>query len=64
MVVRIYEVPDPAAFARAVLIEALRRHGVEVAAELSQQHPARRLPDRDGYENLDEGRGVRLAAVC
>jgi len=50
--VRIYEVPDPAAFARAIFIESLRRHGVEVAAELSQKHPTTTLPPRDDYDKL------------
>jgi D-alanyl-D-alanine carboxypeptidase/D-alanyl-D-alanine-endopeptidase (penicillin-binding protein 4) len=51
-VVRVYEVPDAAAFARALLIEALRRQGVEVAAELSQKHPTKSLPERDAYRDL------------
>lgn len=50
--VRIYEVPDPAAFARGLLIEALRRHGVEVSASLTQNHPAGKLPDRTAYAHL------------
>jgi D-alanyl-D-alanine carboxypeptidase/D-alanyl-D-alanine-endopeptidase (penicillin-binding protein 4) len=51
-VVRIYEVPDPAAFARGLLIEALRRKGVEVAAELSPKHPEKSLPERHSYDQL------------
>lgn len=50
--VRIYEVPDPAAFARAVLIESLRKEGVEVAADLKAKHPETPLPAADGYGNL------------
>lgn len=50
--VRVHEVPDAAAFARAVLIESLRKHGVEVAAELSQKHPTKSLPERDAYHDL------------
>jgi D-alanyl-D-alanine carboxypeptidase/D-alanyl-D-alanine-endopeptidase (penicillin-binding protein 4) len=50
--VRVTEVPDAAAFARAVLIESLRKHGVEVAAELSQKHPTKSLPDREKYHDL------------
>ena len=50
--VRVFEVPDAAAFARALLIESLRRHGVNVAAELSQRHPSNSLPERDAYEKL------------
>jgi len=52
--VRIGEVPDPAAFARALLIEALKRNGVDVAAELSQKHPSKSLPERDGYGELSK----------
>src|SRR5207253_3064457 len=50
--VRVAEVPDAAAFARAVLMESLRKHGVEVTAELSQKHPTKSLPERDAYHNL------------
>jgi D-alanyl-D-alanine carboxypeptidase/D-alanyl-D-alanine-endopeptidase (penicillin-binding protein 4) len=50
--VRIYEVPDPAAFARGLLIEALRGAGVEVTAELAQKHPSTPLPLPDGYSTL------------
>jgi D-alanyl-D-alanine carboxypeptidase/D-alanyl-D-alanine-endopeptidase (penicillin-binding protein 4) len=51
-VVRIYEVPDPAAFARAVLIEALQKNGVEVAAKLAQRHPDGKLPEADAVKDL------------
>jgi D-alanyl-D-alanine carboxypeptidase/D-alanyl-D-alanine-endopeptidase (penicillin-binding protein 4) len=51
-VVRICEVPDPAAFARGLLVEALRNRGVEVAAGLKQQHPRGKLPEREAYEKL------------
>src|SRR6185436_17995170 len=50
--VRVHEVPDAAAFARAVLIESLRKHGVEVAAELLQKPPTKSLPDREAYHDL------------
>jgi D-alanyl-D-alanine carboxypeptidase/D-alanyl-D-alanine-endopeptidase (penicillin-binding protein 4) len=50
--VRIYEVPDPAAFARALLIEALRKEGVEVTAEIAAEHPKTPLPAADGYSTL------------
>jgi D-alanyl-D-alanine carboxypeptidase/D-alanyl-D-alanine-endopeptidase (penicillin-binding protein 4) len=50
--VRIYEVPDPAAFARALLIEALRKEGVEVTAEIAAEHPQAPLPASDGYATL------------
>ena len=50
--VRIYEVPDPAAFARALFIEQLRKEGIDVVAELRAKHPDTPLPQRDGYGNL------------
>lgn len=51
-IVRILEVPDPAGFARGLLIEALRKQGVEVAAELAPKHPTQALPERDAYGKL------------
>lgn len=51
-IIRIFPVADPAAFARALFLEALRREGVQVAASPIQ--PARGdLPDKDGYARLD-----------
>jgi len=49
--VRIYPVDDPAAFARALFIEALRRAGVKAnAAILRPVNPA--LPERGSYDRL------------
>jgi D-alanyl-D-alanine carboxypeptidase/D-alanyl-D-alanine-endopeptidase (penicillin-binding protein 4) len=45
---RVYGVHDPAAFARALFIECLRRQGVEVAASIFRT-PQADLPDRDAY---------------
>ncbi|MFJ7199666.1 MULTISPECIES: D-alanyl-D-alanine carboxypeptidase [unclassified Streptomyces] len=39
-----YQVPDPAAFARTVLVEALTRHGVSVAATPLGSNPSDKLP--------------------
>lgn len=51
-VVRIHPVADPAAFARALFIETLRREGVTV--EASPLGDVRsNLPDRDGYDRLE-----------
>src|SRR5439155_15240790 len=51
-VVRVHSVGDPAAFARALFIETLRREGVTVdASPLGEVHA--NLPDRDGYERLE-----------
>jgi D-alanyl-D-alanine carboxypeptidase/D-alanyl-D-alanine-endopeptidase (penicillin-binding protein 4) len=45
---RVFAVPDPAAFARAVFIEALRREGVEVSASMFRP-PQADLPASDSY---------------
>jgi D-alanyl-D-alanine carboxypeptidase/D-alanyl-D-alanine-endopeptidase (penicillin-binding protein 4) len=50
--VRIYPVDEPAAFARALLIEVLRREGVLVTA--SPLQPGVELPDKDGYSALSQ----------
>lgn len=50
--VRIYEVPDPAQFARGLLIEALRKVGVEIDAPLRQEKAATTLPDAASYTSL------------
>jgi len=50
--VRIYEVPEPAAFARALLIEALRNAGVEILADLRPKQSEAVLPKPDGYATL------------
>lgn len=49
---RIYEVPDPAGWARSLLIEALQRAGVEVAAPISIRHPEAKLPAKEEIEKL------------
>jgi D-alanyl-D-alanine carboxypeptidase/D-alanyl-D-alanine-endopeptidase (penicillin-binding protein 4) len=45
--VKIYEVEDPAAFARCLLIEALRRRGVQVAASPLGEQSSSSLPPSD-----------------
>jgi D-alanyl-D-alanine carboxypeptidase/D-alanyl-D-alanine-endopeptidase (penicillin-binding protein 4) len=50
-VVRIAAVDDPAAFARAVFIETLRREGVAVKTSPLRE-PRADLPDRDSYGKL------------
>jgi D-alanyl-D-alanine carboxypeptidase/D-alanyl-D-alanine-endopeptidase (penicillin-binding protein 4) len=49
--VRVYPVEDPAAFARALFIEALRGEGVSVNAS-PLAAPRAELPERDGYGKL------------
>jgi D-alanyl-D-alanine carboxypeptidase/D-alanyl-D-alanine-endopeptidase (penicillin-binding protein 4) len=49
--VRIYPVEDPAAFARALFIETLRKEGVRVDAS-PLQAPNAELPERDSYTKL------------
>ena len=51
-VVRIYEVPDPPQFARALLIEALRKAGVEVAADIAREPAGKELPGPETYSTL------------
>ncbi|HXG11137.1 MAG TPA: D-alanyl-D-alanine carboxypeptidase/D-alanyl-D-alanine-endopeptidase [Gemmataceae bacterium] len=50
--VRIYPVDDPAAFARALFIETLRREGVIVTAS-PLQPPRAELPEKDRYNSLE-----------
>jgi D-alanyl-D-alanine carboxypeptidase/D-alanyl-D-alanine-endopeptidase (penicillin-binding protein 4) len=45
-VVKIYEIEEPAAFARALFIQALRRHGVHVAAAAIDRNASEKLPPR------------------
>jgi D-alanyl-D-alanine carboxypeptidase/D-alanyl-D-alanine-endopeptidase (penicillin-binding protein 4) len=49
---RVHEVPDPAAFARALFIEALRQAGVSVSADLRKPSQAG-LPGRGNYARLE-----------
>jgi D-alanyl-D-alanine carboxypeptidase/D-alanyl-D-alanine-endopeptidase (penicillin-binding protein 4) len=48
----IYSIEDPAAFARALFIETLRREGVVVAAD-ALRPPRADLPAKDGYGKLE-----------
>jgi D-alanyl-D-alanine carboxypeptidase/D-alanyl-D-alanine-endopeptidase (penicillin-binding protein 4) len=50
---RIYGVPEPTAFTRALFIECLRRAGVEVPASIFRPSQAD-LPDRDTYARMTE----------
>ncbi len=43
-ILKIFEIPDPAAFARTAFIEALERHGVRVDARATGANPTRVLP--------------------
>jgi D-alanyl-D-alanine carboxypeptidase/D-alanyl-D-alanine-endopeptidase (penicillin-binding protein 4) len=51
-VVRIYEVDDPASYARTLFIEALRRNGVDVSASLLAENRAEALPTRSEVGSL------------
>ncbi len=46
------EVPSPAGYARALLIEALAREGIELVAKISLDHPQAKLPTADEYQQL------------
>jgi len=50
--VRIYEMPDAASFARTLLIEALRRAGVRVEASPLESNDEDDLPDEEEYAQL------------
>jgi D-alanyl-D-alanine carboxypeptidase/D-alanyl-D-alanine-endopeptidase (penicillin-binding protein 4) len=53
--VRHYEVPDPAGFARSLLIEALREAGIHVGGKPAVNHPPiSSMPSRDGVTALPE----------
>lgn len=52
--VRIAEVPDPVLFARALFMEALRRHGVTVMTPLAEAPPPTRLPPREEIARLPQ----------
>jgi D-alanyl-D-alanine carboxypeptidase/D-alanyl-D-alanine-endopeptidase (penicillin-binding protein 4) len=51
-VLRIYEVPDPAAFARSLLIEALERAGIKIVVKPAMSHPSVTLPPVGEYAKL------------
>ena len=51
-VVKIYEVEEPASFARALFISALRRRGVHVEAAAIGRNDAERLPPRSEVARL------------
>jgi serine-type D-Ala-D-Ala carboxypeptidase/endopeptidase (penicillin-binding protein 4) len=53
-VVRRVAIIDAAAFARSLLIEALRKQGVKVKASASAKNPAERLPPPGDYRRLDK----------
>ncbi len=48
-----FQVPDPPAFARTLLIEALQRAGVEVAASATGPNPEGKLPASGSYAEAD-----------
>lgn len=50
---RTFQVPDPPAFARTLLIEALGRAGVEVTAEATGPNPDAELPPSGSYTAAD-----------
>lgn len=51
-VVRVYEVDDPASFARTAFIEALRRRGVTVEGSAEADNPIEKLPTRAAVADL------------
>lgn len=51
--VKTWQVEDPSAFARTLLIEALGRAGVTVAATATGPNPADKLPAKGSYQQAD-----------
>lgn len=51
--VQVYQVEDPPAFARTLLIEALQRQGVEVSAVATGPNPVELLPTPNSYAEAD-----------
>jgi D-alanyl-D-alanine carboxypeptidase/D-alanyl-D-alanine-endopeptidase (penicillin-binding protein 4) len=51
-VVKVYEVEEPAAFARTLLIETLRKRGVQISAASIGENASDRLPARDEVAKL------------
>ena len=51
-VVKVYEVEEPAAFARTLFIERLRKHGVRVRAAAIADNPSDALPTREEVAKL------------
>ncbi len=60
-VIRIHSVSDPAQFARGLFIEALRREGIEVKADLNMA--AAKLPEREDYAQLSHVAGLVSAPL-
>jgi D-alanyl-D-alanine carboxypeptidase/D-alanyl-D-alanine-endopeptidase (penicillin-binding protein 4) len=52
-VLRVWEVADPAAFARTAFIQSLVRAGITVTAPATGANPAASLPARDSYAAAD-----------
>ncbi len=51
-IIRVFDVKDPASFARVLFIEALERAGVKVDASPRAGNPSDRLPARSEYSKL------------
>ena len=54
--IRVHEVQDPSQWARGLLIEAMERAGIEVAASPGDENRTDLLPDWSGYKDLDAWR--------
>jgi len=51
-IIRVFDIEDPASFARSLFIEALERAGVKVDASPLARNPSDMLPDRSDYTKL------------
>jgi D-alanyl-D-alanine carboxypeptidase/D-alanyl-D-alanine-endopeptidase (penicillin-binding protein 4) len=53
-VLHVYEIPDAASWARTLLIEALKRAGVETNAKLDTPNPSEILPEKMDYAGFEQ----------
>ena len=53
-VIRTFQVPDPASFARALFIEALRNQGIQVPASVLSVNPVNLLPEAKSYPGFSK----------
>lgn len=58
---RVFEVEDPASFARTLLIEALRRAGISTTASALGENKGDALPSRDSTANLPQVAALKSA---
>ena len=53
-VIRTFQIPDPASFARALFIEALKNQSIQVTASVLSANPASLLPEAKSYPGFSK----------